>query len=456
MCWVMPPASPAATLVERMASSSEVLPWSTWPITVTTGARGASVAGSSATSNTPSSTSASATRLTVWPSSSAISWAVSASITSLICRHLALLHQQPDDVDGAFRHAVGEFLDGDRFRDRHFAEIFSFGSLLSSLTWRRLRRRNEASDRSRTSSAVNAVTRVRRPRGFSVGLRCARRALRRRARRVDAAGTAPERAGPFLFFGLEHGTRARRPRRQPRRHRRRTASSRPRRPFAWFLRRACGDLLPRACGLRPLRARPSRSPRAWRDGALPLRRSCALRLRAAARRRARGRGGCAPRRSSVRSTTPDGFGAGACREQGPPRAPRPWRSRPSARASAGAAARLAAGRAPAGFGALLSAPGLRRFLTSTTTCLLRPWLKLWRTTPVSVRGLSDSVDLPTLSVLPSGVLVSAIQVPVRLVSFAAVPPLSPGLPVRKRSSAVKTRQKRVACRPGKQGCMYHI
>ena len=39
MCWVMPPASPAATSVERMASSSEVLPWSTWPITVTTGAR---------------------------------------------------------------------------------------------------------------------------------------------------------------------------------------------------------------------------------------------------------------------------------------------------------------------------------------------------------------------------------------------------------------------------------
>ena len=36
----MPPASPAATLVERMASSSEVLPWSTWPMTVTTGARG--------------------------------------------------------------------------------------------------------------------------------------------------------------------------------------------------------------------------------------------------------------------------------------------------------------------------------------------------------------------------------------------------------------------------------
>ena len=29
MCWVMPPASPAVTEVFRMASSVEVLPWST-------------------------------------------------------------------------------------------------------------------------------------------------------------------------------------------------------------------------------------------------------------------------------------------------------------------------------------------------------------------------------------------------------------------------------------------
>mmetsp|Transcript_4273 Transcript_4273/g.10338 ORF Transcript_4273/g.10338 Transcript_4273/m.10338 type:complete len:219 (-) Transcript_4273:467-1123(-) len=36
---VMPPASPAATLDLRMKSSSEVLPWSTWPMMVTTGGR---------------------------------------------------------------------------------------------------------------------------------------------------------------------------------------------------------------------------------------------------------------------------------------------------------------------------------------------------------------------------------------------------------------------------------
>ena len=39
MCCVMPPRSPAATVVERMASSRLVLPWSTWPMTVTIGAR---------------------------------------------------------------------------------------------------------------------------------------------------------------------------------------------------------------------------------------------------------------------------------------------------------------------------------------------------------------------------------------------------------------------------------
>ena len=39
MCCVMPPASPAATSVSRIASSSDVLPWSTWPMIVTTGGR---------------------------------------------------------------------------------------------------------------------------------------------------------------------------------------------------------------------------------------------------------------------------------------------------------------------------------------------------------------------------------------------------------------------------------
>ena len=50
MCCVMPPASPATTSVSRIASSSEVLPWSTWPMIVTTGGR--STRSSSASSKT--------------------------------------------------------------------------------------------------------------------------------------------------------------------------------------------------------------------------------------------------------------------------------------------------------------------------------------------------------------------------------------------------------------------
>ena len=36
--------------------------------------------------------------------------------------HRALLHQQPDHIDRALGHAVGEFLDIDGFRDHHFAD----------------------------------------------------------------------------------------------------------------------------------------------------------------------------------------------------------------------------------------------------------------------------------------------------------------------------------------------
>src|SRR5579872_211638 len=76
----------------------------------------------------------------------------------------------------------------------------------------------------------------------------------------------------------------------------------------------------------------------------------------------------------------------------------------------------AAGLAVAGSGACVSEAGaspptrrLPRF--STTTCLVRPWLKLWRTVPVSTRGLSVKVLVGTLSFLSPGVLVSTIQHP---------------------------------------------
>ena len=80
----MPPASPAATSVVRSASSREVLPWSTWPMMATTGARVSVAPSSSASAMKPVSTSDSDTRLTAMPNSSATSSAVSESITSLI------------------------------------------------------------------------------------------------------------------------------------------------------------------------------------------------------------------------------------------------------------------------------------------------------------------------------------------------------------------------------------
>jgi hypothetical protein len=54
MCCVMPPDSPATTFVFRMESRSRVFPWSTCPMTVTTGGRGLSVAGSSGASSSSS------------------------------------------------------------------------------------------------------------------------------------------------------------------------------------------------------------------------------------------------------------------------------------------------------------------------------------------------------------------------------------------------------------------
>ena len=45
-------------------------------------------------------------------------------------RHHAVLHQHLDDVDGAARHAVGEFGDRDGFGNRHFARAGGAGGLL--------------------------------------------------------------------------------------------------------------------------------------------------------------------------------------------------------------------------------------------------------------------------------------------------------------------------------------
>ena len=72
MCWVMPPASPAATSVSRIASSSEVLPWSTWPMIVTTGGRATRSSSESENSGSVGSSSAAVTISSLRSYSSAI------------------------------------------------------------------------------------------------------------------------------------------------------------------------------------------------------------------------------------------------------------------------------------------------------------------------------------------------------------------------------------------------
>ena len=84
MCCVIPPASPLATRVRRIVSSSDVLPWSTWPITVTTGGRGSASAVVASDSASSASGSSSFAACALCPISSARMIAVSWSSTWLI------------------------------------------------------------------------------------------------------------------------------------------------------------------------------------------------------------------------------------------------------------------------------------------------------------------------------------------------------------------------------------
>ena len=113
MCWVIPPASPAATWVWRIASSSEVLPWSTWPITVTTGGR----------STRSSSSSSSTTGLLdlLLGGGDDLDLAVELlgdRLDRLVGerlgegRHLTLLHQSLDHLGGGEAEALGDLADG--------------------------------------------------------------------------------------------------------------------------------------------------------------------------------------------------------------------------------------------------------------------------------------------------------------------------------------------------------
>ncbi len=157
------------------------------------------------------------------------------------------------------------------------------------------------------------------------------------------------------------------------------------------LRRSSSSRLRASAASRSVFSVTSREARR-RASSSAIRRSSASRTRLSASAWAR-----AVRSSSVkvRSTTPEGLGdspAGA-----------------GVAAVRGATPRFLGASAGAGSAfTSVGAPMTRRLTFSTTTCLLRPWLKLWRTTPVSVRGLSVSLPPPTLSLVSPGFFVSLI------------------------------------------------
>ena len=118
--------------------------------------------------------------------------------------HVALLHQQLDDVDGAFGHAVGEFLNGDRFRHRDFARCL-FGRHLEALRLLLQPLGAAAEGRDRAAALVVfghgvgdgelAAAAI----GFALGAR--------RRRRLDIALGRLDRFGALVFFFVLGGQR---------------------------------------------------------------------------------------------------------------------------------------------------------------------------------------------------------------------------------------------------------
>ncbi len=114
MCWVMPPASPATTLAWRIASSSDVLPWSTWPMIVTIGGRG------NGSAFLVGRVEQALLDVGIGDALDRVAHFLGDKLGGVGVEHVgerdhaALAHQELDDVDRPLRHAGGELLDGDR------------------------------------------------------------------------------------------------------------------------------------------------------------------------------------------------------------------------------------------------------------------------------------------------------------------------------------------------------
>ena len=208
MCWVMPPASPATTLAWRMASSRDVLPWSTWPMMVTIGGRGTVAPSSSGRSNNPSSTSEFGDALD--------------RMAHFLCdelrrvgvehvgqrHHAALAHQELDHVDGALGHAAGELLDGDRLRQHDFARNLLF-VVLRAEALEALRAATERGDRA--GALLLGRRRVGDRQPAAVALFGAARGTRRgheNLLRDHGSEGGPSHDARLLFAGLAHDARS--------------------------------------------------------------------------------------------------------------------------------------------------------------------------------------------------------------------------------------------------------
>ena len=113
--------------------------------------------------------------------------------------HRALLHQQPDDVDSALRHAVGEFLDIDGFRDHHLANEL-FLRLVRRMSLEPLGAAAERRDR-----ALAHIVRIEGCNQRQAAALLLRRGLRGRLRcgggTYSAAGATTDLARTFVLVG---------------------------------------------------------------------------------------------------------------------------------------------------------------------------------------------------------------------------------------------------------------
>ena len=271
MCWVIPPASPAATSVFRIASSSEVLPWSTWPMIVTTGGR--STSSSSGSSNTGSATVSSSewTTSTFLPSSAASTWIASSDsvVVSVFISPSAISCFMTSGTGTSRYSATSLTVD---------PELIRIASVSASAVARRTRLGLFVVDAPATAAATLAARRLVGLRGRAAGV--AARSLRVDHHAPPTAGVAGralalERvAGGALVLGLAAGRSV----------------------------LAAGRSAVAAAGRRQRRARRRRSGRG--AGCVPrgsARARCAASARAAPPARPRGRAAGSPRGASLRS-----------------------------------------------------------------------------------------------------------------------------------------------------------